>query len=85
MSDFQAGATVNADERALFDYLSDIGNLPDYVARMTSARPGDRQEVHTTAQTPDGQHVGATPAHRIAWGSEGPHDLPRLADGHRHR
>lgn len=81
MGDFQATATVHATEGALFDYLSQVGNLPDYFARMTSAAPGDGEEVHTTAQLPDGQQVEGDAwfrvdagAHRIEWGSEGPHD-----------
>lgn len=81
MGDFQATATVNATEGALFDYLSQVGNLPDYFARMTSAEPGDGEEVHTTAQMPDGQQVEGDAwfrvddqAHRIEWGSEGPND-----------
>lgn len=81
MGDFHATTTVSADDRALYDYLSQVGNLPEYFARMTSARPGDSEEVHTTARMPDGQQVEgdawfrADPvARRIEWGSEGPSD-----------
>ena len=81
MGDFQATATVNAAEGALFDYLSQVGNLPDYFARMTSAKPGDGEEVHTSAQLPDGQQVEGDAwfrvdeqARRIDWGSEGAND-----------
>lgn len=81
MGEFQATATVNAAQGALFDYLSEVGNLPDYFARMTSAKAGGGQEVHTTAQMLDGQQVEGnawfrvdTQAHRIEWGSEGPND-----------
>lgn len=62
----------------MFDYLSDVSNLPHYFARMTEATPGDGEEVHTKARMPDGQEVqgdawfrvdeGAT---SIEWGSEG--------------
>ena len=81
MGDFRATTTVSAAEGALFDYLSQVGNLPDYFARMTSATPGDGDEVHTTAQMPDGQQVEGDAwfrvdesAHRIEWGSTGPND-----------
>lgn len=81
MGDFRATTTVNAAEGALFDYLSQVGNLPDYFARMTSAEPGDGEEVHTTAQMPDGQQVEGDAwfrvddqARRIEWGSEGAND-----------
>lgn len=81
MGDFEATTGVDAAEGALFDYLSDVGNLPRYFARMTSARPGDGEEVHTTAQLPDGRQVEGdawfradTGTRRIEWGSEGPSD-----------
>src|SRR5947209_13653167 len=81
MGDFTESTTVDADAQSLFDYLSDVGNLPDYFSRMTSAEPGDGEEVHTTAQMPDGSEVEGdawfrvdNDAQRIDWGSEGPND-----------
>lgn len=56
MSDYERTETVDATADALFDYLSDVGNLPDYFERMTSAERGDGEEVHTTAEIDvDGQ------------------------------
>jgi uncharacterized membrane protein len=81
MGDFQAATSVNAAEGALFEYLSKVGNLPDYFAQMTSARPGDGEEVHTTARLPDGKQVEGdawfrsdSDGRRIEWGSEGGND-----------
>ena len=81
MGDFRATTTVNAAEGALFDYLSQVGNLPDYFDRMTSATPGDGDEVHTAARMPDGQQVEGDAwfrvdpdTRRIEWGSEGAND-----------
>jgi uncharacterized membrane protein len=81
MGDFQASTTVDADANALFDYLSQVSNLPRYFARMTSAEPGDGAEVHTVARMPDGKQVAGDAwftvdpvTHRIEWGSEGPND-----------
>jgi len=81
MGDFQATTTVGADERALFDYLAEVGNLPSYFSRMTSAKPGDGEEVRTTAELPDGSQVEGDAwfrvdeeARRIEWGSEGAND-----------
>ena len=78
MADFQATTTVNAAAQALFDYLSTVQNLPHYFSRMTSATPGHGDEVHTTAQLPDGTEVAGDAwfrvrpdAQRIEWGSEG--------------
>lgn len=51
MGDLEATTTV---DRAFFDYLSQVANLPDYYPRMTSARSGDGEEVHTAARMPDG-------------------------------
>jgi len=78
MADFFSSTAVNASEQVLFDYLSTVANLPRYFSRMTSAEPGDGDEVHTTARLPDGQQVRADAwfrvdreARRIEWGSEG--------------
>jgi uncharacterized membrane protein len=79
MGDFRGSVTVHAADGALFDYLADVGNLPRYFVRMTSATPGDGEEVHTAARLPDGQEVAGDAwfrtdqaAGRIEWGSEGP-------------
>jgi uncharacterized membrane protein len=87
MGDFTGSTTVNVSPSKLFDYLSDVGNLPDYFARMTSAQPGDGEEVHTTARMPDGQEVQGDAwfrvdddAQRIEWGSEGPNDYHGYVD-----
>ena len=81
MGDFTGTTTVGADAAAVFDYLSDIGNLPDYFSRLTSARPGDGEEILTTAKMPDGTEVQGDAwfrvdqsAQRLEWGSEGPSD-----------
>lgn len=78
MADFQATTTVNADAGALFEFLSDVRNLPRYFSRMSSARPGDGNEVHTEARLPDGTAVEGDAwfevdreARRIEWGAEG--------------
>lgn len=80
MGDYEQSTTVFADTAAVYDYLSDVANLPTYFARMTSAEPGDSEEVRTTAQV-DGQRVEGTAwfrtddaAKHLAWGSEGPSD-----------
>ena len=81
MGDFTGSTSVDVPAQALFDYLSDVGNLPDYFARLTSAKRGDGEEVHTTARLQDGQEVEGDAwfrvneaEQRIEWGSEGPND-----------
>jgi uncharacterized membrane protein len=79
MADYSGTTSVSLAPAALFDYLSDVGNLPRYFARMTSARQGDGEEVLTTAKMPDGTEVEGSAwfrvdrdAQRLEWGSEGP-------------
>ncbi len=79
MADFTGTTTVSVAPQAAFDYLSAVGNLPRYFARMTSAQPGNGAEVRTTATMPDGTAVQGdawftvqAEERRIEWGSEGP-------------
>ena len=72
---------MDASSQTLFDYLSDVANLPQYFSRLTSAVPGDGEEIKTTAKMPDGPEVQGdawfrvdSDAQRIEWGSEGPSD-----------
>lgn len=60
MVDFRATTTVDAAEGALFDFLSQVGNLPDYFARMTSARPGDAEQVRVPDGNSEIQRIGST-------------------------
>jgi uncharacterized membrane protein len=73
-------ASVDAPADQLFDYLSDVENLPRYFDSMTSAEPAGGDAVRTTANV-DGQKVEGEAwfrvddgARRIEWGSEGPND-----------
>jgi uncharacterized membrane protein len=92
MGDFTGTTSVSIPVDALFGYLSDVGNLPRYFARMTSAEPGDGEQVRTTATMPDGTEVQGDAwfrvdraARRIEWGSEGPSEyaghLQLIPDG----
>lgn len=81
MSNFEGSTTVEADEQEVFDYLRDVRNLPEYFSRMTSAEPGEGEEVHTTAELPDGSEVEGDAWFRvdeenrtITWAAEGPDD-----------
>jgi hypothetical protein len=47
VADYERVETVEASADDLFAYLSDVGNLPDYMRRMTSAEPaGDGARAH---------------------------------------
>ena len=55
MTEYRSDTVVNADPPALFAWLSDVNNLPQYMSQMTSARALSGDEVAVTAhiQTPD--------------------------------
>lgn len=79
MGDFEGTTTVATSAQALFDYLSDVANLPRYFTRMTSAAPAGDEQVRTTAKMPDGREVQGEAwfrvdagAKHLEWGSEGP-------------
>ena len=80
MSDYQRSAKVKASPDALFDYLSEIGNLPKYFNTMTSAEKSGPNEVHVTANVHGKEEAGKAEFHvdkaskKIRWSSEGPND-----------
>lgn len=83
MTEYRSDTVVNADPPALFAWLSDVNNLPQYMSQMTSARALSGDEVAVTAhiQTPDGERDVRGHAvfdvdqasQRITWSSEGDH------------
>ncbi len=82
MADYENTTQVNAPPQALFDYLADINNLPEYVRWIRSATPIDGGDaVHFVVELPDGQVMEGQAwfgvdraAMRMAWGSEGTRD-----------
>jgi uncharacterized membrane protein len=80
MPDYQRSAKVQASADALFDYLSDINNLPKYFNRMTSARSAGPDEVYSTANVNGKEVEGKAKfnvdkaAKKLQWSSEGPND-----------
>lgn len=75
MPTYHRTRTLRAGEERVFEYLADVGNLPRYFDRMTSAEPAGGDTVRVTAEvhgeTERGQawfRVDRT-ARRIQWGS----------------
>lgn len=76
MPDFERTGTVDAEPDQLFDYLADVRHLPDYLPRMTDARPDGDEHVAVESDV-DGD-VQRSEAwfrvddleQRIEWGSE---------------
>lgn len=78
MGDYEHSTTVTTDPDALFDYLSDVQNLPSYFASMKSAEPAEGDAVHTVAEVDGTRREGEAwftadrEARSVRWGSEGP-------------
>ena len=90
MADYERTTTIDAPAEDLFEYLSKVENLPNYMDRMTSAKnlPGDEVEVEAKVEPQDvggadgGERTVGGDAWftidadhmKLAWGAEGPHD-----------
>lgn len=77
MGNFESSGQVSAGEQVLFEYLSDVSNLPKYFAKMKRAELTGPEEVDTAAEvngeTREGKawfRVDQDRKH-IEWGSEG--------------
>jgi hypothetical protein len=89
MGDYEASTTVDVASNVLFEYLSDVEHLPDYLPQLTAARPagesaeGERVEVEAVIQ-PDGEAERKVAGEawievlddgkKLRWGAPGPHD-----------
>lgn len=77
MPTYRRTRTVRAGAERVFEYLADVGNLPRYFDRMTSAEPAGGDTVKVTAEVHGETERGEAwfrvdrTAHRIQWGSEG--------------
>jgi uncharacterized protein YndB with AHSA1/START domain len=88
MPDYQRSITIDATPDELFDFLSQVENLPKYFARLTEAHPATGDEVRVKAQLPpeategEGEETVESYAtfsidadHRsLSWGTENEHD-----------
>jgi uncharacterized membrane protein len=80
MADFLAKTDVAAPADELFDYLSQVQNLPQYFERMTSVTDNEDGTISVTADLGDRMVEGEAwfevdhAAQTLTWGSEGPND-----------
>jgi uncharacterized membrane protein len=80
MADFLASTDVAAPADELFDYLSQVENLPNYFERMTSVTDNEDGTISVSADL--GNRVVEAEAwfevdpdaKTMSWGSEGPND-----------
>jgi uncharacterized membrane protein len=87
MPEYQRSATIDATPDELFDFLSQVENLPKYFSRMTKAHSATGDEVHVKAKLPpeanegDGSQTVESYAtfsidadnRAVSWGSENEH------------
>lgn len=77
VSDYEHSLTVRAAPDAVFDFVSDVGNLPQYLPTTMSAepQPGERVRVRGEAggheYDSDGYFRADTSSRRLEWGSDG--------------
>lgn len=80
MGDYAHTTTIRRSPDEVFDYLSRIGNLPEYFEAMRSAEPAEGEAVQVTAVVEGHEREGEawfrTDGDRriLEWGSEGPDD-----------
>jgi uncharacterized membrane protein len=80
MADFLTSAEVAAPADELFDYLSQVENLPNYFERMTSATDNGDGTITVSADIGDRVVEGEAwfevdhATRTLSWGSEGPND-----------
>jgi uncharacterized membrane protein len=80
MAEFLASTDVAAPADELFDYLSQVDNLPNYFERMTSVTDNEDGTISVAADL--GDRVVEAEAwfevdeetKTLSWGSEGPND-----------
>jgi hypothetical protein len=77
MADFERSVSVAADAGAAFSSLSDVRNLPRYVATMVTAKRGQGDELHVAADVQGRHEEGEARFHvdqagrRLDWGGGG--------------
>jgi uncharacterized membrane protein len=80
MADFIASTDVAAPADELFDYLSQVENLPNYFERMTSVTDNEDGTISVSADLGNRVVEGEAwfevdrVAQTLSWGSEGPND-----------
>ncbi|MEO6502614.1 MAG: SRPBCC family protein [Jatrophihabitantaceae bacterium] len=80
MADFLANTDVAAPADELFEYLSQVENLPHYFERMTSVTDNEDGTISVSADLGDRVVEGEAwfevdhAARTLSWGSEGPND-----------
>lgn len=79
-TDFEQSTIVNADADAIFEFLSDVRNVPQYLPTVKNAEPQQGDRIRTQGQAgdhpydSDGHFRVDQQARRLEWGSDGEND-----------
>jgi len=79
-TEFEQSLTVAAPADDIFDFISDVQNVPQYLPTVKSAQPQQGERIRTQGQAgdrsydSDGHFRVDKQARRIEWGSDGEND-----------
>ncbi len=79
-TEFEQSLTVAAPADGIFDFISDVQNVPQYLPTVQSAQPQQGERIRTQGQAgdrsydSDGHFRVDKQARRIEWGSDGEND-----------
>lgn len=79
MSQYEHTATVNSSPEQVFDFVSNIDNLPRYLPTVKNAMSQGRERVRVQREAgehhydSEGYYRVDKTRHRIEWGSDGEH------------
>ena len=80
MGNYQKSITINATRQQIEDYVSNVKNLPKYLATTKNAEPQQGERVRVQGQSPTGQTYDSDgyfrmdkSRNRMEWGSDGEH------------
>lgn len=79
-TEFEQSITVAAPADGIFDFISDVKNVPQYLPTVKSAQPQQGERIRTQGQAgdrsydSDGHFRVDKQARRIEWGSDGEND-----------
>jgi VCBS repeat-containing protein len=79
-TEFEQSITVAAPADGIFDFISDVKNVPQYLPTVKNAQPQQGERIRTQGQVgdrtydSDGHFQVDKQARRIKWGSDGEND-----------
>jgi len=79
-TEFEQSITVSASADSIFEFISDVKNVPQYLPTVKSAQPQAGERIRTQGQAgdrsydSDGHFRVDKQAHRLEWGSDGEND-----------